>query len=115
MHRSGNEFSRQKGRANVKAYLETSWHGWGQEESHVPEGKWVGSKAMEVGRGQVQSWDFILITYNEESSGVLEMGVEESVIQSDLWCKGSIWLLYRKQATGKQEFLTGSLASSLLQ
>lgn len=115
MHRSRNEFSRHKERANAKAYLDTSWEGWGQEESHVPEGKWVGSKTKEVGRGKVQSWDFILITHDEKSSGVSEMGVGGSVIQSDLWCKGSIWLLYRKQATEKQELLTGNLASSLLQ
>lgn len=63
----------------------------------------------------MESWDFILIMYSEKSSGVLEMGVGGSVIQSDLWCKRSFRLLYREQATGKAEFLTGSPASSLLE
>lgn len=53
------------------------WLGWGQEESHLSEGKRVGSKTREVGEegDTVKSRDYILITYNEKSSGVLEMGV----------------------------------------
>lgn len=30
------------------------WLGWGQEESHLSEGKRVGSKAREVGEGGTQ-------------------------------------------------------------
>lgn len=70
---------------------------------------------MEVGGDQGGKLGFILITYSEKSSGVLETGVGGSVIQSDLWCKGSFRLLCREQATGKEEFPIGSPASSLLE